>query len=621
MTIRGGFMGRLQGGEEEPYRLKNLNRDALRLIGRYLRPWLGRLGLAGLAMLLVTGISLLLPYLSKVAVDQYIAEGDAQGLTWLAILFLAANGLQWLGSYWQGYLSGWVGQQVVYAIRRDLFQRTLRQPLAFHQRERVGQITSRLTNDVNALADVVSSGLLSLLGDVLTMGGIIAAMAVLNLRLTLVTLIAVPVVILSMSYLGKQMRSAYREVQQEIARVNTGVEQGVSGMRVVQSLSQESFTLEQFEQLSLRNMKANLRVSLLFAAIFPTMTITNALGMALVIGYGGMLVIEGAATVGLLLAFLGYIHRFFGPLRELSLVYNSFQAAAAALDRIAEYLDREPEIDDPAQPERPQNGFRGEVAFEGATFGYGDEPVLQGFDLHVDAGETVALVGATGAGKSTIAALMARLYDVQEGAVRLDGVDVRRIALDELRRLVMIVPQNVYLFPDTIRENIRYGDPTASDEQVEAAARQAQAHDFIKKLPRGYDTSVGETGALLSGGQRQLVALARALLTDPKILILDEATANVDAYTEALIQRAMEAIAQERTLIIIAHRFSTLAQADRIVVLEDGQVVGQGIHRELVEENPVYQRLYRRQWAEAGAALGATPSATLGVAPSTPDDF
>jgi ABC-type multidrug transport system fused ATPase/permease subunit len=335
--------------------------------------------------------------------------------------------------------------------------------------------------------------------------------------------------------------------------------------------------------------------------------------MALVIGYGGMLVIEGAATVGLLLAFLAYIHRFFGPLRELSLVYNSFQAAAAALDRITEYLDREPEIDDPADPERPPDGFRGQVAFEGVTFGYDDEPVLQRFDLRVDAGETVALVGATGAGKSTIAALTARLYDVQEGAVRLDGVDVRRITLDELRRLVMIVPQNVYLFPDTIRENIRYGDPTASDEQVEAAARQAQAHDFIEKLPVGYDTSVGETGALLSGGQRQLVALARALLTDPKILILDEATANVDAYTEALIQRAMEAIAQERTLIIIAHRFSTLAQADRIVVLEDGQVVGQGIHRKLIEENAVYQRLYRRQWAEAGAVLG--------VAPLTPDDI
>ena len=599
MTVRGGFMGRLQGSEAQSNSLKNLDRGALRLIGRYLRPWRGRLLVAGLAMLGVTGTSLLLPYLSKVAIDRFIAQRDALGLTWLSLIYLAANGVHWLGAYWQSYLTGWVGQHVVYAIRKDLLRQTLRQPIAFHQREWVGQITSRLTSDVNALSDVVSSGLLSMLGDLLTLGGIVAVMALLDWRLTLVTLLSAPVVMFSMGYLGKRMRSAYRQVQQEIARVNTGVEQGVSGMRVVQSLSQETFTLEQFEQLSLRNMKANLRVSLLFAAVFPTMTITNALGMALVLGYGGVLVAQGATTIGVLVAFLAYIYRFFGPLRELSLVYNSFEAATASLDRIVEYLQRDPEIDDPAHPERPAHGFEGTVAFEGVTFAYGGEPVLHDLSLHVHARETVALVGATGAGKSTIASLIARLYDVQQGAVRLDGVDVRHIALAELRRLVTIVPQNVYLFPDTIRENIRYGDPQASDEQVESAARRAQAHEFIERLPLGYDTHVGEAGALLSGGQRQLVALARASLTKPKVLILDEATANVDAYTEALIQRAMETISQERTMIIIAHRFSTLARADRIVVLDEGKVVGQGTHQELIEGNAVYQRLYQRQWAAA----------------------
>jgi ATP-binding cassette subfamily B protein len=378
--------------------------------------------------------------------------------------------------------------------------------------------------------------------------------------------------------------------------VNAGVEQGVAGMRVVQSLSRESFTVEQFESLSLRNMKANLRVGLLFAAVFPTMTVTNMLGVALVLGYGGALTIEGTITVGVLLAFLGYVYRFFGPLRELSLVYNTFQAAAASLERIADYMGRRPAVAEPAQPQRPAGGFRGSIAFEQVTFGYGDEPALRGVALAVGAGETIALVGPTGAGKSTMARLLARLYDVDEGSVQVDSVDVRQIASADLRRLVTLVPQDVFLFADTIRENIRYGDPGATDEQVEAAARRAQAHDFIASLPQGYDSQVGERGVTLSGGQRQLVAFARALLADPRILVLDEATANVDAYTEARIQEAMDEIRRGRTTLIIAHRFSTLRKADRIVVVEDGRIVGQGDHDELVAGNPTYQRLYRRQF-------------------------
>jgi ABC-type multidrug transport system fused ATPase/permease subunit len=424
-----------------------------------------------------------------------------------------------------------------------------------------------------------------------------------DVRLMLVTLVSIPVVMLSMGTLGKQMRSAYREAQQALADVNTGVEQGVTGMRVVQSLSRESFTVQQFESLSLRNMRANLRTGLLFAAVFPTMTVTNMLGVAIVLGYGGTLVVDGVITVGVLLAFLGYVYRFFGPLRELSLVYNTFQAAAASLDRIADYMAREPEVAEPAQPERPAGGFEGRFTLDHVTFGYEQAPVLRDVSLEVRAGETLALVGPTGAGKSTIARLLARLYDVQHGAVRIDGVDVRQIGSVGLRRLVTIVPQDVFLFADTIRENIRYGDPQASDEEVEAAARRAQAHPFIVKLPQGYDSQVGELGAMLSGGQKQLVAFARTLLADPKILVLDEATANVDAYTEALIQQAMEQIRRGRTTLIIAHRFSTLRMADRIVVVEDGRIVGQGSHEHLLETSATYQRLYRRQWADV--ALGS----------------
>jgi ATP-binding cassette, subfamily B, multidrug efflux pump len=600
MTIRGGFMTRLQA-KEEPFRFSEMDRQALRMLWGYLRVHKARLAVALAATLTVSATTLAMPYLTKVAVDSTIVQGDLRGLALISLLYLALNGIYWLASYWQAYLSTWVGQDVVHAIRGDLFAQVMRQPVSFHERERVGQIASRLTHDVNALAEVASSGALNLVNDVLTLAGIVVIMALLNLPLTLVTMASIPVVIISMSYLGKQMRRAYQHVQQALAEVNAGVEQGVAGMRVVQSLSRESFSIEQFESLSLRNMKANLRVSLLFAAVFPTMTVTNMLGIALVLGYGGSLVAGGALTIGALLAFMGYVYRFFGPLRELSLVYNTFQAAAASLDRISDYMARQPQVAEPTQPQRPAGGFQGGFRFRDVTFGYGQAPVLRDVDLDVGAGETVALVGATGAGKTTIARLLARLYDVDEGAVEIDGVDVRQIKSADLRRVVNLVPQDLFLFADTIRENIRYGDPQATDMQVEAAARRAQAHPFISSLPRGYDSQVGELGATLSGGQRQLVAFARALLADPKILILDEATANVDAYTEARIQQALEEIRRDRTTVIIAHRFSTLRKADRIVVVEDGQIVGQGSHQDLVESNPTYQRLYQRQWAGENA--------------------
>jgi ATP-binding cassette subfamily B protein len=597
MTFRGGLMGRLQGGEETDYRLSDLNREALRLLWRATRPYMGRLAVAGLAMLAVTATTLAMPYLSKLAVDRYIAPGDVRGLSFIALAYVAINGVYWLGSYWQGYLSGWVGQHVVYAIRRDLYAHVMRQSVSFHERERVGQIVSRLTNDVNALSEIVSGGALNLVNDVLTLVGIVAVMLWLNVPLALLTMLTVPIVMVSMGYLGNQMRQAHRRVQQELAAVNTGVEQGVAGMRVVQSLARESFTIEQFESLSLRNMRANLRVSLLFSAVFPTMSITNMMGTALVLGYGGTLVSQEAITLGTLLAFLGYVTRFFAPLRELSLVYNSFQAAAASLDRISEYCQRVPDVAEPEHPQQPEGGYRGEVVYEGIRFGYGAaEPVLDGVDLHIQAGQTVALVGPTGAGKSTMARLLARLYDVEEGRITIDGIDMRDIASHDLRRVVTLVPQEVFLFADSIRENIRYGNPSADDAQVIEAAQRAQAHAFISRLPQGYDTAVGEYGSMLSGGQKQLIAFARALLADPRILILDEATANVDAHTESLIQQAMDEIRRDRTTVIIAHRFSTLRKADLVVVLEQGRVVGSGSHEALLVDSEVYQRLYMRDW-------------------------
>jgi len=604
VTIRGGFMGRLQG-QEEQFNLSQLDRGALRILWIHLAPHRGRLLLAGLAMLTGTAVSLALPLLMKLAVDRSIARADSKELALVCLLYLALNGVQWLAQYWQGFLSGWVGQHVVYAIRRDLFGHLLRQSMSFHDREPVGQSVSRLTNDVNALSEFVTTGVLNVVNDTLLLVGIVAVMLWLNVSITCVFLLAPPIVVVSMGLLGRQMRRAYHKVQQELAAVNTGVEQGVSGMRVVQSLSRERFTVEQFESLSLRNMRANLRVSLLFAAVFPTMTITNMIGTVLVLAYAGSLAAQGTITIGVVLAFLAYVNRFFGPLRELSLVYNAFQGAAASLERVAEYMRRQPEVSEPGQPRRPEAGFQGRIDLADVSFRYGDRPALTHVSLRIAPGERVALVGPTGAGKSTVARLIARLYDAEEGGVLLDGVDVRDLAFADLRRTVGVVPQEVYLFPTTLGENIRYGNPQASDEEVLAAATRAQAHRFIDELPDRYESQAGEGGVLLSGGQRQLIALARALLADPRVLILDEATANVDARTESLIQQAMDEIGTDRTLVTIAHRFSTLRKADRIVVLEAGRVVGEGHHEDLVEDNATYRSLYLRQWADGGRNDGS----------------
>lgn len=595
MSMRGGFMGRMRG-QEESYRLSQLDRRAPGLLWGYLRPYRAKLLLVLVALAVLTGTGLLGPYLTKVAIDSYIAVGDLAGLSLISLLYLLVGGLQWGASYWQGYLSSQVGQGIIHDLRSDLFDRVLRQSVRFHREEQVGQVMSRLTNDVNTLADAATSTFLGLITDVLSLGGVVVVLLLLNWRLALVTFVVMPVVVLTMALMGRRMRHAYRDVQQELAAVSAGVEQGVSGMRVTQSLSAESYSVEQFEDLSLRNLRANLRASLLTAALSPTMSITGSLGTALVLGYGGVQVATGAITVGVLMAALGYVRRFFGPLRELSLVYNTLQGAAASLDRVSDYLDRPVEVEEPEHPQRPAGGFVGRVDVDHVSFSYGREKVLEDVSLTIEPGEVAALVGPTGAGKSTLVNLVTRLYDVQEGRVALDGVDIRDIAFADLRRLIAVVPQDTFLFDGSIGDTIRYARREATDAEVEAAARQAQAHEFISRLPQGYETQVGEGGVRLSGGQKQLVALARAMLADPTILILDEATSHVDAHTEGLIQAGMEELLRGRTALIIAHRFSTLKRADRIYVMEAGRVVAQGTHEQLLEISPTYRDLAQKQW-------------------------
>ncbi len=595
--MRAGFMHRLQNGTDEGFRLSDLDRRHIRTVLGYLRPHAVRIAVAVLAMVTVTATTLLLPFLGKVAIDRFIAVGDTNGLLLIAGGMLVLVGVQWFASFWQTYLSGWVGQHVVHAIRTDLHRKVLRQALAFFREERIGQIMSRLTHDVNALSEFVSTGAIHTLNDLLTLVGVIIVMFLLEWRLAIAALLVVPLIAYGTRFIGRQMRSAYATLRREVAAVNVGVEQGVSGMRVSQSLNRESVDVERFEGLSMQNMQANLRTSFFFAMLFPLMSITNMLSTVLVLSYGSVLVAGGTVTIGVLFAFFGYVNRFFGPVREMSLVYNSLQSAAGSLDRIGEYMEANAELPAPDEPRRPADGWNGSVEMDRVVFGYGETPVLHGISLSVPAGATVALVGPSGAGKTTLAMLAARLYDPDSGRILIDRIDLREIDPGELRKLVALVPQEAYLFPGSIRENIRYGDPEASDDRVVQAARLTRAHGAIETLPNGYDTAAGEAGTLLSGGQKQLVALARTLLADPKVLLLDEPTAHVDVLTEALIQQGMAEVRAGRTTFIIAHRFSTLKHADLVVLIEDGAVGASGTHTELMESSEAYRRLYEKQWA------------------------
>ena len=455
-----------------------------------------------------------------------------------------------------------------------------------------------MIHDVDTVAEVLSSGILDFSSDLLTIAGIVFVMARFNLKLTLIAFVTAPIILVTLWLFGQKLRLAYREVRRRAAELNAEVEESVAGMRVIQALSQEEAGAEKFAGVNWRNFKARLRAVSIFALLFPVMNILGTLSRALVIAFGGLSVIRGEISLGVFLAFLTYVARVFWPLRELSQVYNTFQAAAAGLERIYEYLTVTPLVRESAQPRRPAGGYRGEVVFSAVSFSYGREEVIKDLNLEIRAGETVALVGQTGAGKSTVARLLTRMYDVDAGSISIDGVDLRDLSFADLRRVVGRVSQDVFLFNGTIRENIAYGKPGAMEEEINRALAAIYADRVFAALPQGLETQVGEEGVMLSGGQRQLVSFARVLLADPRVLILDEATSSMDAYTEALIQKGLERLLAGRTCLIIAHRFSTLQMVDRICLLEGGRITDMGTHAELSRRNTLYRDLYLKQ-AEA----------------------
>ena len=574
-------------------------RRRIGVLYRLARPYRGRTLLAIASLLGATAAALAPPYLVGHAVDD-VQHGHTGALGWLVTAFVGAGVLGIAFSYGQTYLTGWTGERMLADLRNHLFKHLQRLSLGFYERNRAGVIISRLTNDVEALDQLVTDGVASLVQNVLTLVGTAIVLFFLDWRLALATLTVMPAVTLATAWFRKRSASAYRAVRETLGAVTATLAEDIAGMRVLQSFTREGAAQENFRQVSDTYRVSNMQTVVLSGIYFPVVDFLSSAATAVVLGYGGWLVWHGHVSIGTLVAFLGYLTNFFNPVQQLSQLYNTFLSAVAALDKITDLLDEAPEVRD-ADDAAPLDRVEGLVRFEDVRFTYGRGPeVLHGVSLDVPAGTTVALVGHTGAGKSTIAKLLARFYDPTAGAITVDGTDLRQVTQESLRRQLGIVPQEGFLFAGTVAENIAFGRPEATREEVESAARAVGAEEFIRQLEGGYETQLGERGSRLSLGQRQLVAFARALLADPRILILDEATSSVDIGTERKIEAALRRLLHGRTAFIIAHRLSTIREADLIVVLEHGVVVEQGTHDELLAARGLYTGLYG-DWAETAA--------------------
>ena len=604
-----------------------------RLLGS-VRPYRG-LAAAAVALILVSSLLQLVgPLATAVALDLYMdppGEGESvsiaarwvagsleeagifltpeQGVALTALVYLGSLFLAFAVLYWQSYLMQMMGQRIMYDLRREVFARFQRLAVPYFDRNPIGRLVTRVTSDIDALNELFTAGLVSIFGDLALLLGIVGVLFWLDWKLALVTFSILPLLLVLTLWFKVKARDSYREVRVKIARINAFLQEHITGMQVIQLFNREARAAEEFGEINRDHRDANVRAIFYYAVYYPAVELITAFGVGLIVWYGGLSVMAGALSLGALIAFLQYAQRFYQPLSDLSDKYNILQAAMAASERTFRVLDTPIAIASPPEayrPSGPPGAVAGEIAFEDVSFAYKEgEPVLREVSFRVAPGETLAIVGHTGAGKSTLANLLLRYYDVSAGRVTVDGVDVRDWDLQALRRSIGLVLQDVFLFAGTVARNIRLDEERIDDERLRWAAREAQALGFIERLPGGFEAPVKERGAGLSVGQKQLIAFARALAFDPRVLILDEATSSIDTETEQLIQQALERLLAGRTNLVIAHRLSTVQKADRILVLHKGEVRELGTHQELLARRGIYWKLYQLQFKDQELAAAS----------------
>jgi ATP-binding cassette subfamily B protein len=585
-------------GQEEEILGKAYDSRLMKRLAQYMKPYRYHIALAILVLIVAALAELAGPYLTKIAIDDHITTKDLSGLPFIIGMLIAVVIVQFVMQYIEVYVTQWVGQKVMYNIRMEVFSHIEHLGLSFFDKNPVGRLVTRATSDISALNELFTSGVVAVFGDIITLLGIIGFMFYLNWKLALVNMVVVPILFVATLIFRSKVRESFRQVRTRIARLNAFLQEHIAGMWVVQSFTAEKRTFNKFALINADLRDSHLKSVFYFAVFYPVVEILGAFSLALIIWYGGAQIISGALTFGSLVAFIWYAERFYQPIRDLSEKYNILQQAMASSERIFKLLDTPPDVIDPKTP-RGLATVSGAIRFEKVSFAYNDEEwVLKDIDLDIRPGEKIAIVGATGAGKTSLISLLLRFYNFQRGDIKLDGVSITDLPLKEYRSHMALVLQDIFMFSGDIARNVRLGNHNISDGEIVGALRTVGADPFVNELEGGIKYELRERGSNLSLGQRQLLAFARALVFDPKILILDEATSSVDTQTELTIQYALQKLLAGRTSIVIAHRLSTIKKSDRIIVMHKGQIKEQGSHAELLALEGIYHRLYQLQYKE-----------------------